>query len=105
MISVQVHVQFTEKEDKITIEGPPEEVEPAKKKLMELTAEMVNKLTYTALTVDPKYYKHIIGKNGANVNRLKEQTGVVITISDSEQNVIRIEGDKNGVAQAKQVAY
>nr|BAN20317.1 high density lipoprotein binding protein [Riptortus pedestris] len=98
----KVHVQFTEKEDKITIEGPPEEVEQARNKLNELTAEMVNKLTYTTLTVDPKYYKHIIGKNGANVNRLKEQTGVVINISDTEQNVIRIEGDKNGVAQAKQ---
>ncbi|XP_014294647.1 vigilin [Halyomorpha halys] len=98
----KVHVQFTEKEDKITIEGPPDEVEQARNKLKELTAEMVNKLTFTTLSVDPKYYKHIIGKNGANVNRLKEQTGVVINISDTDQNVIRIEGDKNGVAQAKQ---
>uniref|UniRef100_A0A023FAG6 Putative vigilin n=2 Tax=Triatoma infestans TaxID=30076 RepID=A0A023FAG6_TRIIF len=98
----KVHVQFTEKEDKITIEGSPEEVEQAKAKLKELTAEMVNKLTYTTLTVDPKYYKHIIGKNGANVNRLKEQTGVIVNISESDQNVIRIEGSRQGVDTVKQ---
>ncbi|KAF6209513.1 hypothetical protein GE061_015260 [Apolygus lucorum] len=98
----KVHVQFTEKEDKITIEGVPEEVEKAKTKLRELTAEMVDKLTYATLLVDPKYYKHIIGRNGANVNRLKEQTGVFINISDADQNIIRIEGDKDGVAAAKQ---
>lgn len=64
---------------------------------------MVNKLTYTTLTVDPKYYKHIIGKNGANVNRLKEQTGVIVNISESDQNVIRIEGSRQGVDTVKQV--
>ena len=99
----QVHVQFTEKEDKITIEGPPEEVEQAQAKLKELAVEMVNKLTYTTLSVDPKHFKHIIGKNGANINRIKEQTGVVINILDTDQNSIRLEGDKDGVQAAKQV--
>ncbi|KAL1137858.1 hypothetical protein AAG570_009554 [Ranatra chinensis] len=98
----KVHVQFTEKEDKIAIEGPPDEVEQAQTKLKELVAEMVNKLTFTTLTVDAKYFKHIIGKNGANINRIKDQTGVVINIADTEQNEIRIEGDKDGVQAAKQ---
>ncbi|BES96901.1 Hypothetical protein domain [Nesidiocoris tenuis] len=98
----KVHVQFTDKEDKITIEGLPEEVEQAKMKLNELVASMVDKLTFATLHVDPKYYKHIIGRNGANVNRLKEQTGVVINITDADPNIIRIEGDKEGVTAAKQ---
>ncbi|XP_014242166.1 vigilin [Cimex lectularius] len=97
----KVHVQFTDKENKITIEGPQEEVSQAFTKLKELTSELESKLAYTELTVDQKYYKHIIGKNGANVNRLKEQTGVFINIADKDENVIRIEGDKEGVAAAK----
>lgn len=73
-------------------------------KLNELVASMVDKLTFATLHVDPKYYKHIIGRNGANVNRLKEQTGVVINITDADPNIIRIEGDKEGVTAAKQVS-
>ena len=37
----QVHIEFTDGEDKITVEGPPEEVEEAKTSLEELTKELV----------------------------------------------------------------
>ena len=50
------------------IEGPPEEVKQAKEHFQSVTADLMNKLTYTTLPVDPKYFKHIIGKNGANGN-------------------------------------
>jgi len=96
-----VHVQFDVKDGKISIEGTPSDVNQAKAKLQELASEMINKLTYTTINVDPKYVKHIIGKNGANINRLKEQTGVVLNFSDSEPDVIRIEGDKSGVEKAQ----
>lgn len=96
----KVHVEFTE--HKIKIEGPPEEVKQAKEHFQSVTADLMNKLTYTTLQVDPKYFKHIIGKNGANVNRLKEQTDAVINITESNgNNIIRIEGNKAGVDQAK----
>jgi len=56
------------------------------------------------MTVDPKFYKHIIGKSGANVNRMKDELGVVINIAESDgSNVIRIEGNRAGVERAKQV--
>lgn len=97
----KVHVEFMDKEDKIKIEGPTEEVKVAKEKIISKAEELISQLTFTTLTVDPKHYKHIIGKNGANVNRLKEQTDAVITISGSESNVIRIEGSKQGVKEAK----
>jgi hypothetical protein len=39
------------------------------------------------------------------VNRLKEETGVVINITDGEgSNIIRIEGNHAGVAVAKKVS-
>lgn len=62
----KVHVEFTDKEDKIKIEGPPEEVETALEQIQAITQDLLKKLTFEELTVDPKYYKHIIGKNGAN---------------------------------------
>lgn len=93
----KVHVEFTE--NRIKIEGPPEEVEKAQNELEIVTKDFVNKLTFVEMNVDPKFYKHIIGKSGANVNRLKEETGVVINIDDA--NRIRIEGTHQGVAQAR----
>lgn len=61
-----MHVEFTEKEDKIRIEGPPEEVDKAQKDLEEMAKDLIQKLTFSEIAVDPKYYKHIIGKSGAN---------------------------------------
>jgi hypothetical protein len=100
----QVHVEFTDKEDRIKIEGPPEEVEKAQSKLENMATDLISKLTFVEMTVDPKFYKHIIGKSGANVNRMKDELSVVINIAENDgNNVIRIEGNKTGVDRAKQV--
>lgn len=61
-----MHVEFTEKEDRIKIEGPPEEVEKAQEKIEERARELIATYVFSEILVDPKYYKHIIGKNGAN---------------------------------------
>ncbi|KAG5317065.1 VIGLN protein, partial [Acromyrmex heyeri] len=98
----KVNVEFTGKEDKIKIEGPPEEVEKAQNELQLMANDLISKLTFTELNVDPRFYKHIIGKNGCNVNRVKEGTGVVISISENDgSNVIRIEGNHAGVSKAQ----
>lgn len=99
-----MHVEFTDKEDKIKIEGPPEEVQKIQNSLEEMARDLLSKLTYVDMVVDPKFYKHIIGKNGANVNRLKDELGVVVNIAENDSsNVIRIEGNKTGVEKAKEV--
>ncbi|KAL0134248.1 hypothetical protein PUN28_001207 [Cardiocondyla obscurior] len=98
----KVNVEFTGKEDKIKIEGPPEEVEKAQNELQLMANDLIAKLTFAELNVDPRFYKHIIGKNGCNVNRVKEGTGVVISISENDgSNVIRIEGNHSGVLKAR----
>ncbi|XP_050471763.1 vigilin isoform X2 [Bombus huntii] len=98
----KVNVEFTGKEDKIKIEGPPEEVEKAQNELQVMASDLISKLTFTELNVDPRFYKHIIGKNGCNVNRVKEGTGVVINISENDgSNIIRIEGNLAGVLKAQ----
>ncbi|XP_045491427.1 vigilin [Colias croceus] len=98
----KVHVDITHSEDKVKIDGPPEEVERAQVELDEFVKNLLATLTYVELSVDPKFFKHIIGKSGSNINRLKEETGVVINIIENEgTNVIRIEGSHQGVADAE----
>ncbi|CAH2073927.1 unnamed protein product, partial [Iphiclides podalirius] len=98
----KVHVDITHSEDKVKIDGPPEEVERAQVELDDFVKNLLATLTYVELSVDPKFFKHIIGKNGTNINRLKDETGVVINIIENEgTNVIRIEGSHKGVADAE----
>lgn len=96
----KVHIEFTEKEDRIKINGPPEEVEKAVEKIESIVKELKANMVFMEINVDPKFYKHIIGKSGANVNRLKDETGVGISIDETGN--IRIEGTKDGVMRAKQ---
>lgn len=61
----KVHVEFTE-EGKIKIEGPPEEGEKAQEQIENMARDLINRMTFAELHVDPKLFKHIIGKSGAN---------------------------------------
>lgn len=58
---LQVHVEMEDRADKIVVEGPVEEVENVRKALANTVDELLKKLTYVDITVDPKYHKHIIG--------------------------------------------
>uniref|UniRef100_A0A1W7R994 Vigilin n=1 Tax=Hadrurus spadix TaxID=141984 RepID=A0A1W7R994_9SCOR len=100
----KVHVQFTDGQDKIKVEGPRGEVEQARKKLEDMTKDLLSKVSCEKMSVDPRYHRHIIGKNGVNINRLKQETGVEIQIppDNNSSGVIYIEGDPSGVARAKQ---
>jgi len=97
----KVHVELAD--NRIKVEGPPEEVRQVKDLLEPVVRDLIANMTYTVLTVDSKHSKHIIGKSGANVNRIKDQTDAQISISESNGlSNIRIEGNKQGVEQAKQ---
>lgn len=94
-----VHVEFNE--SKIKIEGPPEQVDVARETLNGIVQEYVTSYSFVEMTVDPQHFKHIIGKAGANVNRLKEEQGVTINIEEKDSlNRIRIEGPTSGVNNA-----
>lgn len=94
-----VHVEFIE--NKIKIEGPPEQVDKARATLETIVKDYVDTYAFVDMTVNPIHYKHIIGKAGANINRLKEDLGVTINIEEKEAaNRIRIEGPTDGVRRA-----
>merc|ERR1712088_431361 len=101
----QVHIEFLDAGDVIKIEGPPTDADKAREILEEQAKELMTKMDFTEINVDAKYHKHIIGKSGSTVNKLKQETEVMINIPDSDKapsNVIRIEGNKDGVKKAKE---
>lgn len=101
----QVHIEFLDAADVIKIEGPPTDADKSREILEEQAKELMTKMDFTEINVDAKYHKHIIGKGGSTVNKLKQETEVMINIPDSDKapsNVIRIEGNKDGVKKAKE---
>lgn len=95
----EVHVEFID--SKIKIEGLPEQVDKARDTLEAIVKDYVDTYTFTDMTVNPIHYKHIIGKAGSNINRLKDELGVTINIEEKEAaNRIRIEGPTEGVQRA-----
>ena len=89
--------------DKIKVEGPPEEVEKAREAIEKHAKELISGTSFAEINVDAKYHKHIIGKGGSTVNKIKQEADVMINIPDSEkgETTIRIEGNKEGVLKAK----
>ncbi|XP_043926730.1 vigilin [Protopterus annectens] len=99
----KVHIEFTEGEDCITLEGPTGEVEEAQAQMESMVNDLISRMDFAEITVDPKLHRHLIGKNGANINRIKEQYKVSVRIppDNEKSNLIRIEGDPQGVQEAK----
>jgi len=103
-LSKNVHIEFLDAGDVIKIEGPPSDSEEARKILESESNELVAKMDFVEIDVDAKYHKHIIGKGGSTVNKLKQDADVMINIPDdrTSSNCIRIEGNKDGVGKAKE---
>lgn len=99
----KTHVDFCEDENVIRIEGPKEELEAVKTALEEKVHEIQSTMDSVEIKVDPLYHRHIIGKSGSNVNRLKQELGVTVHVPADEERspVVRLEGPPEGVAQAK----
>merc|ERR1712228_181287 len=99
----KVHVEFMDSGNSIKIEGPPEEADKARDTLDNLANDLKNKMSFAEISIDAKYHKHIIGKGGSNVNKIKQNRDVTINIPDETHGsaIIRIEGNKHGVEEAK----
>jgi len=98
-------VQITfEQDDSIFVQGAPEEVKRVKEALTAIVQQKQAEMASEILHVNPTFHRHIIGKNGANISRIKSETGVFVTIppDDSRSDEIRLEGKKEGVLKAKE---
>ncbi|XP_031707463.1 vigilin [Anarrhichthys ocellatus] len=99
----RVHIEFTDGEERISLEGPTEEVEQAQAQIQEIIKDLLVRMDYTEVIIDQRFHRHLIGKNGANINRIKEQYKVSVRIpQDTERSgLVRIEGDPKGVQLAR----
>lgn len=99
----KVHIEFIEGEDKIVLEGPPEEVNVAQKNLETIVAELKRTMDYANVKVNKKYHRNIIGKGGSNRQRLMKDNDCNIWIPNEEDpsDVIKIEGNPAGVKKVK----
>merc|ERR1719392_524996 len=102
----KVHIVFND-DDTIKVDGPPDEVEKAKTELESQAGVLIKTMAFADVKVDAKYHKHIIGKGGSTINKIKSETDVTINIPDTDSGVtiIRIEGNKAGVEKAKKELY
>merc|ERR1719392_545859 len=98
----KVHIVFND-DDTIKVDGPPDEVEKAKTELESQAGVLIKTMAFADVKVDAKYHKHIIGKGGSTINKIKSETDVTINIPDTDSGVtvIRIEGNKAGAEKAK----
>ncbi|KAL3046382.1 hypothetical protein OYC64_004399 [Pagothenia borchgrevinki] len=99
----RVHIEFTDGEESISLEGPTEEVEQAQAQIQEIIKDLLVRMDYTEVIIEQRFHRHLIGKNGANINRIKEQYKVSVRVpQDSEHSgLVRIEGDPKGVQMAR----
>ncbi|GCB81243.1 hypothetical protein scyTo_0021805, partial [Scyliorhinus torazame] len=62
----KVHIEFTDGEETITLEGPTEEVQIAQTQIQDIINDLLTRMDYTEIMVEQKFHRHLIGKNGAN---------------------------------------
>ncbi|XP_055371640.1 vigilin [Condylostylus longicornis] len=96
------HVSIFCLEDAVKLEGPPETVERAQAHLEKFIQDFLAENTFVIMDINPNCVKHIIGKGGVNIKRLKEEYQVYIYIDEQSGDKIRIEGKKEDVAKAQQ---
>uniref|UniRef100_A0A8C8MLK9 Vigilin n=1 Tax=Oncorhynchus tshawytscha TaxID=74940 RepID=A0A8C8MLK9_ONCTS len=101
-VYAKVHIEFTEGEDKITLEGPTKDMQMVQSQMEAIVTDLVSRMDYMEISVDPRFHRHLIGKGGANINRIKDLHKVSVRIppDNEKSHLIRIEGDPQGVQEA-----
>lgn len=91
--------------DKVSIRGPKDCVVKAKNMLVELSNEKQVAGFTAEVKAKPEHHRFLIGKNGANVRRVRDATGAQILFPSEKEkdgnDTIVIVGKKEDVAAAK----
>jgi len=98
-----VQVSFSADDDVIRLHGPKQEVAKAKEILASEIENITARYQIKEITVDPAHIRYIIGKGGANIKGLRQETGAQINIPDANSpnsNIITIEGHPQVIAKA-----
>ncbi len=98
----RVHVEFTN--DSIAVDGQRDAMELICQKLRSEVEMLEMQKAYEELTVDSRYHKHVIGKNGSNIKQLCNGKQVQIKVPNEmeDSNIIRVEGNKAEMVEVLQ---
>lgn len=99
----KVQIDF-EESGSIFLEGAPEEVKAAYNVLSAEVARLEEEMAIEKVKVHPSLHRHVIGRGGALISKIKDETGVQISIPNEQTNSdeIIVEGKKEGVKNAVQ---
>ncbi|CAJ0581839.1 unnamed protein product, partial [Mesorhabditis spiculigera] len=97
----KVHVDFDDS-GAIFLEGPPGEVKAVQETLAGEVARLTKDMAIEKIKVHPTLHRHVIGRGGALIGKIKDETGVQITVPNEKTNSdeIIVEGKKAGVQKA-----
>eukprot|EP00123_Amoebidium_parasiticum_P017972 comp24051_c0_seq1/m.43173 comp24051_c0_seq1/g.43173 ORF comp24051_c0_seq1/g.43173 comp24051_c0_seq1/m.43173 type:complete len:1290 (-) comp24051_c0_seq1:407-4276(-) len=98
----EVRIDFSDSDDVINLQGPPAHVEAMKAKLQEYVQDLLSKKTRAELHIHPSLHRHLIGKAGQTIKRIRDESEVDVTFpEEDESDLIVLEGPHAGVAKAK----
>ncbi|RWS13999.1 vigilin-like protein [Dinothrombium tinctorium] len=102
----QVIISFpdpSEKSDKVTIRGPKENVENCYRYLAQQNKELLASNYSIQVPINKEFHKCIIGKEGANIRKIRDETETKIELpsESNDSDVIVITGRKENVEQAR----
>jgi len=92
-----------QKSDIVQLRGPRTEVEKCAKFMQKIVAEMVENSFSVSVPIFKQFHKNIIGKGGANIKKIREETNTKIDLpaENSNSEMIVITGKKPNCEAAR----
>merc|ERR1719449_561718 len=100
-----VQISFSDlgsKSDIVKLRGPKDDVEKCSKYFNKLHKELLESGYQTKVPIFKQFHKFVIGKGGANIRRIRDETDTRIDLPDSstDSDMITITGKKENVVKA-----
>lgn len=101
-----VQVTFESETNLVKMNGPRHEIEKAKEMFKQEIDEINELYKIRDMNVEARFHRFIIGKSGANINKIREETGARIFVPEegsSNEQQVRIVGTDEAVAKAYEI--
>lgn len=104
----QVQISFPEagsKSEIVTLRGPREDVDKCHTHMLKLVKDLQASSHRIEVPIFKRFHGNIIGRNGANIKKIKEETNTQIEIpaENSTSDVIVVTGYKDKAEKAKEM--
>ena len=93
----KLHIELNSSTDQIVIEGSTPEVDKVQKELEPIVHNLLRRCKQVEIKVDPKHYRHLIGRDGKSIQQLRKDTGVNINFPENGDGKSKADGKANPV--------